>query len=184
MRTVLYTVVLLGGLFSPFFVYAHPGNTSADGGHYCRTNCDYWGVPYGQRHFHGGYESAQPVITWKDWTQKVSVPFKATIQEDSTLLKGQTKVIQAGVNGEAEDKWRVTYTDGVESSKTEPVQTTTKPSVDQITAAGTKEPETQVASSNTDDSGLGGLILLTLLGGGGYIAYRSLKDKPTPPSAS
>jgi endonuclease YncB( thermonuclease family) len=33
---------------------AHPGNTAADGCHYCRTNCDKWGVPWGERHCHGG----------------------------------------------------------------------------------------------------------------------------------
>jgi len=31
---------------------AHPGRTASDGCHYCRTNCDYWGVPYGARHCH------------------------------------------------------------------------------------------------------------------------------------
>ncbi|MBD3238584.1 MAG: hypothetical protein GF332_03025 [Candidatus Moranbacteria bacterium] len=31
---------------------AHPGNTAADGCHYCRTNCDKWGVPWNQRHCH------------------------------------------------------------------------------------------------------------------------------------
>lgn len=35
-------------------VGAHPGNTAADGCHYCWTNCDYWGETYGVRHCHGG----------------------------------------------------------------------------------------------------------------------------------
>lgn len=38
---------------------AHPGNTAADGCHYCRTNCDRWGEAWGERHCHGGY-SPQP----------------------------------------------------------------------------------------------------------------------------
>ncbi|MDP3941042.1 MAG: thermonuclease family protein [bacterium] len=33
---------------------AHPGRTAADGCHYCRTNCDQWGVPWNERHCHGG----------------------------------------------------------------------------------------------------------------------------------
>ena len=43
-------------------VFAHPGNTASDGGHYCWTRCDYWGEVYGQRHFHGGgtYTPAEP----------------------------------------------------------------------------------------------------------------------------
>lgn len=36
--------------FTP--VYAHPGRTAADGGHYCRTNCAKWGEVDGARHFH------------------------------------------------------------------------------------------------------------------------------------
>lgn len=35
-------------------VSAHPGKTAADGCHYCRTNCDSWGVPWNERHCHGG----------------------------------------------------------------------------------------------------------------------------------
>ena len=30
--------------------YAHPGNVSYDGCHYCWTNCSYWGFTYGTRH--------------------------------------------------------------------------------------------------------------------------------------
>lgn len=38
----------------PILVFAHPGNTASDGAHYCRTNCDSWGVPWNERHSHGG----------------------------------------------------------------------------------------------------------------------------------
>jgi len=33
---------------------AHPGDKASDGCHFCRTNCDFWGVPANQRHCHGG----------------------------------------------------------------------------------------------------------------------------------
>lgn len=36
---------------------AHPGRTAADGCHYCRTNCDSWGVPWNERHCHGNYNT-------------------------------------------------------------------------------------------------------------------------------
>ncbi len=39
---------------------AHPGNTAADGCHYCRTNCEKWGVPYGERHCHRSKGIPQP----------------------------------------------------------------------------------------------------------------------------
>ena len=41
-------------------LFAHPGNTASDGCHYCRTNCTNWGVPWNQRHCHGGYASQPP----------------------------------------------------------------------------------------------------------------------------
>lgn len=37
-------------MFTP--VFAHPGNTASDGCHYCRTNCDKWGVAWNERHCH------------------------------------------------------------------------------------------------------------------------------------
>lgn len=39
-------------LLSSSWVYAHPGRTASDGCHYCRTNCDKWGVPWNVRHCH------------------------------------------------------------------------------------------------------------------------------------
>lgn len=36
---------------------AHPGRTASDGCHYCRTNCDSWGVPWNARHCHSKYTS-------------------------------------------------------------------------------------------------------------------------------
>lgn len=38
---------------------AHPGRTDSKGGHTCRTNCDQWGLNYGEYHFHNSY-SAPP----------------------------------------------------------------------------------------------------------------------------
>ena len=38
-------------------MYAHPGRTASDGCHYCRTNCDKWGVPWNERHCHNGITS-------------------------------------------------------------------------------------------------------------------------------
>jgi hypothetical protein len=35
-------------------VEAHPGRTDASGGHTCRTNCESWGLGYGEYHSHGG----------------------------------------------------------------------------------------------------------------------------------
>lgn len=32
--------------------WAHPGNVTGDGCHYCRTNCAKWGEVEGERHCH------------------------------------------------------------------------------------------------------------------------------------
>lgn len=54
-------ILLLFFLF-PQLVFAHPGKTASDDCHYCRTNCDRWGVPWGERHCHGGYTQTVPQI--------------------------------------------------------------------------------------------------------------------------
>ena len=55
-------------------VWAHPGSTASDGCHYCRTNCDKWGVAWNQRHCHGGSTStgtsrsqSNKDINWLGW---------------------------------------------------------------------------------------------------------------------
>lgn len=57
-------ILLLCVMFTPTF--AHPGNTASDGCHYCRTNCDKWGVAWNQRHCHNTYVAPKytpPVYT-------------------------------------------------------------------------------------------------------------------------
>ena len=54
-KQILVFVIIIGGLFTFYTsIFAHPGNTASDDCHYCRTNCDYWGVAWNQRHCHGG----------------------------------------------------------------------------------------------------------------------------------
>jgi len=52
-------LVFLFLLFPPA-IFAHPGRTAADGCHYCRTNCDYWGVAWNVRHCHGAIAPVPP----------------------------------------------------------------------------------------------------------------------------
>ena len=51
MKRLILVVAIL--LLLPAFVSAHPGRTGKDGCHVCRTNCDKWGVPWGEKHCHG-----------------------------------------------------------------------------------------------------------------------------------
>ncbi len=60
-------LIVLSLLLLPKYIYAHPGNTAADGCHYCRTNCDKWGVEWNERHCHNGSttKTKKPVATSK-----------------------------------------------------------------------------------------------------------------------
>ncbi|MCU5393139.1 YHYH domain-containing protein [Bacillus toyonensis] len=49
-KLLLTTSVAL--LIAPISAYAHPGHTDANGGHTCRTNCEKWGLQYGEYHYH------------------------------------------------------------------------------------------------------------------------------------
>ncbi|MGE7884485.1 YHYH domain-containing protein [Bacillus sp. NPDC094077] len=49
-KLLLTTSVAL--FVAPILAYAHPGRTDANGGHTCRTNCEKWGLQYGEYHYH------------------------------------------------------------------------------------------------------------------------------------
>lgn len=55
LKRSLTILILSSLLLSANQAFAHPGRTASDGCHYCRTNCDYWGVPWNQRHCDGAY---------------------------------------------------------------------------------------------------------------------------------
>ena len=46
---ILFTI-----LFLPVMVFAHPGGLDSNGCHYCRTNCEKWGLSTNQYHCHNG----------------------------------------------------------------------------------------------------------------------------------
>lgn len=54
----LFSVLLL----VPFSVFAHPGGTDATGGHHCWTDCEKWGLHYGEYHYHGADD--EPIVTY------------------------------------------------------------------------------------------------------------------------
>lgn len=70
--------VLLAVFLSSDAVFAHPGNTAADGCHYCRTNCDKWGVAWNQRHCHGGSAIPAPAPKPKPTPAPIPALPKAT----------------------------------------------------------------------------------------------------------
>jgi hypothetical protein len=85
--SILSAAVLLAVFLSSGAVFAHPGRTAADGCHYCRTNCDKWGVAWNQRHCHGGSATPAPKPT--------PVPTTSTndsnVVETNTIIDGRIK---------------------------------------------------------------------------------------------
>ena len=85
------------------------------------------------------------------------VPFETIEQNDENLLKGETKVIQDGVNGERTILTEVTIVNGVESSKVVQNSITTQPT-NKIISVGTKEKEAQKPEEKVNKDPLKALI--------------------------
>lgn len=49
---IISAVIVAGGLFTAPVALAHPGGTSWDKCHYCKTNCSKWGYTPNTRHCH------------------------------------------------------------------------------------------------------------------------------------
>lgn len=61
MRKSVYVLVSLLFYFmivSPVSSDAHPGRTDSNGGHTCHTNCEKWGLEYGEYHYHNGGDTS------------------------------------------------------------------------------------------------------------------------------
>ncbi|WP_088032004.1 YHYH domain-containing protein [Evansella clarkii] len=52
------SLVIIMLSFSSYDTLAHPGRTDANGGHTCRTNCERWGLEYGEYHKHNNGNSS------------------------------------------------------------------------------------------------------------------------------
>jgi len=67
------TIALI--LLSSTVASAHPGRTDASGGHHCWTNCERWGLSYGEYHYHnGGGSSGSKSSSSKSTTRASSKP--------------------------------------------------------------------------------------------------------------
>ena len=83
-------------------------------------------------------EKAPSVVKPEVVTSKEVVPFETITQNDATLPKGQTKVVQKGANGERTILTEVTTVDGKQTSRVLE-NTITKQPVNKVIAVGTKE---------------------------------------------
>lgn len=80
-----YIPALLLFIWMPSISFAHPGNTAADGCHYCRTNCDKWGEAWGERHCHGGYSDPEP--SYNNSPPKPRCPSNSILIGDTCFCK-------------------------------------------------------------------------------------------------
>lgn len=85
--SVVFSLFLLSFFILTTTIYAHPGNTAGDGCHYCRTNCDSWGVAWNQRHCHNDY--SPPPVIYYDPTPTPTLTPTPTISPTPTITPTQ-----------------------------------------------------------------------------------------------
>lgn len=86
-----------------------------------------------------GMEIVLQRVEMKEETVTESIDYETETQESSSLQSGETETKQAGVNGEKEITYRVTYVDGVEESREVLQENITKEAVKEIIVKGTKK---------------------------------------------
>lgn len=85
-------------------------------------------------------------VTYGDETATESIPYVTRLVTDASLAPGETRVEQAGVNGEKRITYRVTYVDGKAQTREQTDETVTKVALDEVIAVGPKAP------AKTDDN--------------------------------
>lgn len=60
-RKILLILIIFSIIILP--ISGHPGRTDSNGGHYCRTNCEKWGLKNGEYHYHNSGSTASPTST-------------------------------------------------------------------------------------------------------------------------
>ncbi len=78
----------------PRVVDAHPGRTDSNGCHYCRTNCDSWGVAWNVKHCHGGNTTTKKVTTkvTKTYVKSSNANIKS-LKVDGEIVNGNYSFI-------------------------------------------------------------------------------------------
>lgn len=69
---------------------AHPGRTDSNGGHTCRTNCEKWGLEYGEYHYHNGGSKSSSKKSSSSNSSKSSSSSKSTTNNKNNSKPGNT----------------------------------------------------------------------------------------------
>lgn len=117
------------------------------------------------------YIPQAPVVETKYERKIVVIPFKTERKSNPNLLEGLTQVTQEGKNGKKEITYKVTYTDGTETSRKKVSEEIVKRAISEIISVGTKKPSAgSVAGTSAETNGNGGLLLgaltIAIVGGG------------------
>lgn len=80
---------------------------------------------------------AAPIRTTADVIETDSVPYQAVTADDGAMAAGTSAITTAGVPGTIERWYRVTYLDGVESSRELVSETVTIAPINEVTSIGT-----------------------------------------------
>jgi murein DD-endopeptidase MepM/ murein hydrolase activator NlpD len=86
------------------------------------------------------FESPIDIVVSRQKLQKEDLYFSTVTQEDSTLLKDTSQVVQTGINGSRNALYVEKWVNGVLSSGTLKSSMDTKQPVNEIVAVGTKQP--------------------------------------------
>lgn len=76
-------LILLSFFILPSIASAHPGNTDSDDGHRCYTNCESYGLEYGEYHTHPGIHS--PIRVGPSKNNNIPLPTTYHNDEPSIL---------------------------------------------------------------------------------------------------
>lgn len=194
-RLILMGIAILVAIFlMPNIVLAHPGNTAADGCHYCRTNCDRWGVPWNERHCHNGTTVANPKTPTPTpeppkpvcHEEKVNEDFPFSVQHvnDPELEKGKTVISTQGKNGVKEKRFKVCVLNGIETSRDFIDGKMLENPTNEVIRDGTKQNNGSVEGTKTEVKSSSGfswpIIIIFLIGLAIFIWFivKGLISKP------
>jgi resuscitation-promoting factor RpfB len=176
MKMVMLGMLVFAFLTIPARVVAHSGRTDSSGGHNCNV-----GSCAGTYHYHngGGYTSTpppKPVVKTQTTTETEAIQFQTIEQNNSDLAIGRTRTTQEGSTGIKTNTYKITYIDGVQTSKQLLSSAIIKSPINRVVAVGTKtEPSVAAASitkppendeSASNGEALGGLAVLSGIGYG------------------
>ena len=112
---LLIPAIALALTVSPAF--AHPGNTAADGCHYCRTNCAKWGAVEGERHCHGARQSGGLIEKPQPRAEGRGLMGESP-RPPASSLSGVPRIIDADTLELSKQKVRLQGIDAPESAQT------------------------------------------------------------------